>query len=565
MKNKILYTITLFCLIVTSCHQPDELLPPVARNGINSITVSFLDGSGEFTTIIEEGVTDIVIDIPYYYPVESTNRVTDDMIVKMRARANLDDNVILEPALLFLDLTKTNHFTVINQKKERIAYTVRGNIKKSDACLITDFKVPMYGLSGVINDVTNTISLIAPDDISTPAVADVSVSFHATISPDPSVTPLNYQQEQQFTVTAHDGVTTKTYTVKKEIPEKLPFGIRSGSAKQLFAKKLDDDLGISTLDITRGLSLSDGYLILNSSGQNSTYINALTGEKMGTMELGTVKGEFTNFYATSDDDGNILICNRTPDDGNTFKIWRKSSVEDPTIDLLLEYPTSRAMGTHFSINGSVDGNAIITAPFYGTSASRSREFARWTVVDGALSSATPEIVSISGFLKNNGEGWTTTCDVISTSNTNVNADYFMHSYSEYLCWVNGSTNAIRSKVDYSNNNFVGKSVDFIEFNGAKYAAIDWTNTQTWGSADIVFLLDVTSSGKFSGNLETQTVEAVVWQEKKGVYGARSINPTIRGNYADVLLSVSDHGYYMYLYFVFTNGYVVGYQFDCVMM
>lgn len=557
MKNIVFLVSLIGCLLTTACHQPEELLPPVSRNGLNSITVKFPDGSGEFTAQVDPGSSEIVINIPYYFPENSNNQVTEEMIRKMKAKANLDDNVVIEPALVFLDLSQPTNITVIDQRKERKHYSIRGNIKKSDACLITDFRIPSLGLSGVINDTDQTISLITAEDLSQPVLVEMSTSFHATVAPDPRVDPLSFESGQELTVTAHNGIAKRTYTITKSIPEKVPFGIRTGSAKLLFAKQLNADLGIPSNGQTRGFSLSGDYLVLNTSGANSTCIHALTGEKAGEIDLGALKGANANYYATSDKQGNILICNKTPQGGGSFKIWKMSSTS-ATPELLIDYPTSADMGRRFSINGDINGEAILTAPLYGASPG-STKFARWTIRGGNLSSNTPEIVTLSGFAKT----WTNNCDIICSSPNDVEADYFVNSYSEYLSWVKGASNSQHKKIAYDNNNFVPNAIDHAPFNGAQYIAFDWTNAQTWGSADIVYLLNVTDDSGFTGNLEKKTVGAVVWEAEKGKYGARAL--ASQGSAADVLLRVSDNGYYLYLYFMFTNGYVVAYQFDCIKM
>ena len=45
MKNTIFSFLTAAGLLFAGCHQPDELLPSVSRNGINSVTAQFVKGS----------------------------------------------------------------------------------------------------------------------------------------------------------------------------------------------------------------------------------------------------------------------------------------------------------------------------------------------------------------------------------------------------------------------------------------------------------------------------------------------------------------------------------------
>src|SRR5690606_13617307 len=159
-------------------------------------------------------------------------------------------------------------------------------------------------------------------------------------------------------------------------------------------------------------------------------------------------------------------------------------------------------------------------------------------------------------------------DVIYTSNTDVNSDYFVASYSDNtFAWVNGATNEVRAKLDPISTNYIPNAVDYRRFNNASYVTVNWVNSFTWGAADGVWLLDVTNSADFTGNLETRTSPAVVWEAARDTYGAKAVTPVVaNGNgTGDVALRVSDDGYYLYLYFMFANGYVVGYQFDCIDM
>jgi len=415
------------------------------------------------------------------------------------------------------------------------------------------------GLSGVINESTKTISLVAIDDLE-PATADLTLSYHATISPDPRTEALDYDNNIVLTVTAHDGVTTSQYTVKKEIPNKLPYGIRSGSAKLMFAKQLKADVGITVDNLTGGMAVTNDYVILNTRNAPSIYLNARTGEVAGQIDLGPITGSLTNFYSTADDNGNIFVCNLAPNDG-TFKVWKLTSVTS-TPELFIEWTGSTlAVGRKLSIQGSVDNNAIITAPVLGAVG---QTFARWTVVNGTLTSQIPDLITMSGLTK----GWTTNCDIVYSSDNDVTSDYFVASYSDNtFAWVNGGTNVVSKSLDPISVNYIENAVDYIAFNNAKYATLNWVNSFTWGAADAVWLLDVSSDDNFSGNLETRTCNAVVWECDRDKYGAKGVSPVVaNGNgTGDVALRVSDNGYYMYLYFMFTNGYVVGYQFDCIDM
>src|SRR5690606_6365495 len=97
MKKNIWITfLAAFLAMLSGCHTPDELLPSVSRDGINSIVATFPDGTGEFVGHISpDGDNHIIIPVPYYYPENSDNEVSLSQLKRMRMRANLDDNVIL--------------------------------------------------------------------------------------------------------------------------------------------------------------------------------------------------------------------------------------------------------------------------------------------------------------------------------------------------------------------------------------------------------------------------------------------------------------------------------------
>ncbi len=557
MRKIVSLSLAIVLVALNGCQDPDELLPSVSRDGVNSISATFEDGSGGFIGYISEGSNEIVIPIPFYFPENSNNQVTVEQVSRMRVKANLDDNVIVSPSLLYMDLTKENIITVTDQRKQVKDYVVRGEIRKSSASSIEEFKLPDLGLTGVINENAKTISLVSIDHLE-PSTANVKISAHSTISPDPTVEVLDYNQELEFTVTAHDGITKTVYTLTKVIPEKIQYGIRPGSAKLMFAKKLKADLGITVDNLTGGIAATKDYVVLNTRNANSIYINAKTGEKEGEIDLGPVKGSLSNFYNTADDNGNILVNNLSPNDGS-FKVWKLSSV-NAVPELYIEWNGGEAVGRKLSIAGSLDDNAVITAPILASG----QRFARWTVIGGGLVSQTPEIVQMSGLPK----GWTTNADIVHTSNTDLTADYFVASYSDNtFAWVNGQTNNADLRLDPISTNYIPNAVDYIEFNNAKYTVTNWVNSFSWGAADAVWLLDVSNKVNFSGNLDAGTCDAVVWEAEKNTYGAKGVSPVVvNGNgTGDVALTVSDDGYFMYLYFMFTNGYVVGYQFDAIAM
>ena len=106
------------------------------------------------------------------------------------------------------------------------------------------------------------------------------------------------------------------------MPNKVDRGIRNGSGKVLWSKRLQSDLGITALHLTTSLAVINDYVVLNTRNEAGIYLDRKTGEKVGTMpNMGSIIGGLTNFFATADDGDNILICNLAPNAG-TYKIWR---------------------------------------------------------------------------------------------------------------------------------------------------------------------------------------------------------------------------------------------------
>ena len=555
MKNKILSIISVitFLMGISACHSPEEFNPTVERNIINNLTASFPDDDSDdnsFTSEIDYTNHVITVVFPYNYPKLSDNVLQLSDLKKMRVIADLDNNVYVYPTLLFMDMTKDNFITVKDQTGASTEYKVVAEIRKSNECAITKFNITSLGLSGIINESTKTISLISLESIGE-VLADISISHGATISPDPRTVALNYDQDQKITVTAQNGTTKSTYTVKKEIPEKIAAGLRANSAKLIWAKKLTD-IGISSSDMTTGIAVTNDYVVINERAKNPIYLNAKNGEKAGTMNISFV-GSLTNFYTTSDKDGNILFTNLTPNAGPAFTVWKASGV-DQAPEKYIEFTTSLAMGRKLSVSGSLNNNAIITAPIYATSG----QFARWQVENGVLKSQTPDIITAQGI-----GAWGTNADVIYSDPTDLTSDYFTTFYAEprNLCWMDGKTNSIKNKGVALDGNYVPNAVDHAVFNKVEYVASNLVNPWSWGTADNIYLFDLSS-----GSLGTQAIDfGSTGLGINGNYGSKILGNT-NGNYCgDVVLKVSDDGYYMYIYFMFCNGYVGCVQCDCIDM
>ena len=550
MKNIFKFSIiaTLCALCIVACQSPEDLTPSVSREGINSLTASFPDDNSDenkFVSEIDYVNHVITIVIPYNYPLTSTTVTTVDKITKMRIKANLDDNVSIEPALLYLDLSKENNIILTDQTRLKIPYKIVAEIRKSNACAITKYEIQSLGLVGIIDEATKKISLITADDLGS-VLASVTISHGATISPDPSKQALNYDQIFTVTVTAQDGKSTATYTVKKDVPQKTELGLRPNSMKLLWAKKLVD-LGITAKNMTTGIAAIDKYLVINTRAENSIYLDGKTGAVVGNIDLGTNKGSLVNFYASADDGNNILISNLTPNAGPAFIINKISGING-TVEPFINYSTTIALGRKISVAGNINTNAIITAPVYSSAGN----FARWQVVNGVLVSQTPTMATAAGV-----PSFGNNADIIYTDPSNLNSDYFASFYAApyKFTWYNGSTNEVKQTGDLISSNWIMNAVDYVVFNKSPYALHNSVNSFTWGSDDSIYMYDL------NGNTLSSKIKVC----DPGLYGAKALGEQNANGTGDVAFRVSSDGYYLYVYFMFTNGYVVCAQFDCISM
>ena len=557
MKNKILSAISLIVLILSigACQSPEELDPAtVGRSGINNLIASFADDDSDensFESEINHDTRVITVVFPYNYPRLSDNVLQVSALKKMRVRAYVDNNVYVTPSLLYMDMTHENTITVKGLKGS-VDYKVVPEIRKSNACAITKFELPSVGLSGIINEEAKKISLVAFENIGE-ILAEVTLSHGATISPNPMVVPLNYDENVQLTVTAQNGTTKAVYTVTKEIPEKLAAGMRASSAKLLWARKLTD-IGITSKNLTTGIAATDDYVVLNERGNaQAIYVNAKTGENAGSINISQFAGNLTNSYVTADDANNILFTNLTPGGGAAFTVWRVKGVNG-TPEKYIEFPVTSAMGRKLSVIGSLDGDAIITAPYYGTSG----QFARWQVVGGSLKSQTPDLVIAKGL-----GSWGFNADVIYSNPSDPASDYFASYYStpRGLSWFDGATNEIKSTGREISPNWIQNAVDYAVFNKVAYVLSNSVNSFTWGKDDTIYLFDIAGGTLGNEPLDFGDNGLKIF----GNYGGNALGVQNANGTGDVALRVSPDGYYLYIYFMFTNGYLGCIRCDCMDM
>lgn len=558
-------------LSFAACQEPEVLLPAEANKGINNLTVyptwdgyHTADASG-FTSKIDYEKRVITIQVPYTLPVESDNVQKLENYKKVWVQFNLDDNATLEPKLTTIDLTQTYKVTLTDQKKEQSEWTIKAALAKSSACDIESFAIPSLGLTAVIDKSSATASLIYFEQLKN-VFAEVVVSPHAKIVPDPATTAFwcSPDEPKKFTVIAQDGVTSREWTLQQTEPARVEEGIRPESGKMLWTTKLSA-AGVTKLDMTTGIAVTDDYVILNTRGEDPIVLDAKKGTTVGTMSLGSIKGATSSYYMTSDHKGHIVINNRVPDDGGVFRVWRMRDINS-TPELFIEYATTDVYGDHISVWGDVYGDATVQAAYCGWTSTGSTSTLTWTVKGGQTVSMQPYWCQISGV-----GGWTNG-DAIRLG-TDATADFLACGYSmNKLTWVDGATNAALNYVQGTLTGNEGmKAIDAVPFNGINYVAATMETFFTWGVAGGMWVMEAKYPQTFSGSLELDASldpDCVVYGLDRGeggygIYGGRANDGTNGNAIQDVKLHVTKDGYFMYAYFMFCNGYVGCIQFDCI--
>ena len=188
MKRILHILFTLLALPLAAGCQPEYVLPTAQRQGITSLVAycAFGDYEGQEIGRLEiddPEATRYVIPIPWYFP-ENSDDITTPYMLKMRVRASLEANCKIEPPLTVLDLTEENHFTYTDATGASRDIVITGERVRSSKCEIVSFMTKRPPLSGIIDKEKRIVSLVTANDLSV-TEASVTLSAHATISPDP--------------------------------------------------------------------------------------------------------------------------------------------------------------------------------------------------------------------------------------------------------------------------------------------------------------------------------------------------------------------------------------------
>ena len=543
-------------LAFTGCAEEENVAPTANREGITSLSAYFTSGTyqdklaAQLSTTSSE-TTDYVIPIPYYYPEESDYVPSEDM-KNMKVTAKLENNCFLSPGLGVLDLTKKNEFTYTNPYGEQKKITISGQLTHLNKCAIKSFMAEPGDLTGVIDEESKTISLVTAADLSE-MTADVVLDPHATISPDPSV-PHNFNDGFEFTVTADNGVDKSTYKVMKQIPQKMDNGYRAGSEKELFVNDMTT-LGVKDPNaIHPTLACVGNFVVLNlGDGSAPQYFRKATGSKVGTIALGEAKATGA---ITSDNAGNMLICNYA-DNGQTLNIYKTNDVtKAPTKLISYTNGLGVGIGARLHVQGDLNSNAVITATPYSCN-----NAIRWIVKDGRVGNPENILMSVAAWGAQDDAAKVVGVDAEGKNGSIV--DYYQGGACQmyYLSDWKTSANLVQ---DNSGNawGYNTAAIDVRPFNKARYLALfEMGYWPDWGLTGHIYLYDASNPASVTGTTDGSSMlkYAYTIPDNFGSVGYAS-----DGRFADVLVTPSEDGYFLYIFYA-SNTHLSfgGIQVDCI--
>ena len=549
-------------MLFASCQKPQFVEPTADRQGITSLSAIFTFGPFIDSEIVRYQIEDpnaerFVIPIPFYYPESSFDETTPYM-TKVRVQAELQPNCTIEPSLgdALLDLTQENWFTYTNAQGESRPICITGERVKSNKCELISFAITDPAITGVLDKAARTVTLITVDDLAA-CTAKVQLSAHATISPDPAQVR-DYNEPVTFTVTAHNGVNKTEYVVAKGLPEKIEKGFNLNTVEQLFNFDPVSMLGMPayTEGIAPSLAYVDGKLVIASNGPAPIYVNAKTGVKEGTVNLGSAEA-----YSVTNDEGKyILYCNHA-NGGETFNIWRSTGVNvEPELYHSFTNTTALPMGAKMKVNGSLDGDALIVITNEGVAGVT--ESGMITVVEvkgGAI--VNTSVVDLSG-VGTWGEAPVNIGTVVAAS-TDMADGWFTSQYepSEFR-WIKGDgTLGAAISSDMTGWGLNPNCLDAKTFNNVEYVTLFVvSHFPAWGMGPELYLYDVTDKAQVTGGDVTQVPGTVL--------SNRAITWYQTGSYAiasgDVVLAPSADGFTFQIFYYDHNSQVIGgYAADCI--
>ena len=548
MKKNLPYFLLLL-LATISCKVVDPFEGvELGTMGITSVTAEFTgelyenDPSASFSAQPDENNV-ILIEIPYYYPQTSDNEVSEDLLKNMRVQATLATGTYIRPAVGVMDLTQTHVITAYDSAGRTIEYELSAQITKSSDCVFESFIVTSNEVvyNGIISG--NTISLLVTEEELTNCTVEYTVSAHATVSG--YTEGMTIREGDVFTVTAHNGVDQTEYSISFSLPEKLSYGARAGSGRNLWTDYFST-MGI-TVSYPLRLAAQEDYLYILSAGSTIHQFNRKNGTYLGTVSLPT---GYTVNSMVSDEAGNIIFANDAAS-GSPLQVYVLSSFDDTPRELI-NYTSSAgqiALG-NIRVAGDVNSNAVITANYSGQGFGGQGR--AWQITNGTAEEATTVRFGLGSTL------WNTYNGCIAPASDNLSDGLFALGYWSYydLYYTADFTSSTAVLTGIASANDNPNSISTATFNGARYLAFGIGAHFTYSAAPYFAVYESTSPTDIAS---AELYTAVYTDFKVGGHSGDSSTSS-----SDVLIVISEDGYYMDVYLVDRNyGILTCYEFDCI--
>ena len=558
--KKLYYLLMVSIFAVASCQEPQYIEPTADRQGITSLTARFTSTSEKYEGAVlaklnveDPDVNEFIIPVPWFYPEESTDPTSIHM-TRVRLEAELAPNCRIDPPLAMVDLTEENYYTFTNAQGESREIMITGKRTKSAKCNLMTFTLTKpYQIEGFINEDTKEVYLFTTDDLDGFS-AEATVCAHATLQTDLAVKK-NYNNEQEVTVMAQDEKTTCTYKIIKKYPNKIPYGFRASSARQLFNLDPVARLGFPEAKETvySSLAYADGKLVISlANGTSPVYCDPLTGLMLGEMNVGGVDVA----AITNDEGGNILVSTHAESEGTVTLYKTKSVSAAPEQFHSFVNDSDVPVGYNLKVNGNIDQDAVIILAHEGVDGvTATGKYTKIVVTGGQVVST--ETVDLSGLGLVWGSAPVHGAKVVPVSNkpeSGVMLCYYSDNIIHYV--VDGKITASRNLADDGvTTNYNTNVMEAKTFNNAPYVIhMVSSHFPMWGIEPQIRIWDVSDPKAVKDATPIIEHHSTEWYQT-GYQGCAA---------ADVIMGASADGFKVYIYYWDHNASVIaGFVADCI--
>ncbi|MEJ5964058.1 DUF5018 domain-containing protein [Pedobacter immunditicola] len=554
MKNlSLVYLfIVSLCLSLGACKKADEAV----RNTSSELADIYgtLEGMGSsrlFEPRFSANKDTIYFDIPYYYPVDSEHEVD---LSKIILRSTVPSDAIVTPALgTIQDVSKPFVLNITSGSGDTKSYVVVskkiGDVSVTSANVVIQNGTGSQQIEAVIKGAEILFYILPGTDVSSVKL-NLQINNHSNSS-IPNGTTINLSQSVPLTITGVDGV-KKTYALIATEPVKLDYGV--GINRRIWLKTAAE-LGF-TANMETSLAVTGDYLVTVVRTNPAAYrvYNRHTGAYIKNLAL---PFSALAFQVVNDASGNLIGTTYGAKNGK-FIAYKWSNI-DATPVKLFDWTNNNpagitgdgGVGRRLNIYGDVEKDAVIMS-----AAGQSAVIYKWRIVNGTLVSNTPEIINYKSLVGGAATFMGYNADAQPTS-TAANTNYFIN-YQFEIGHVNGVSH--ERTIGFANEAAVFGifhfATDYIEFNGAKYLAVQkFVKSYSYNNA-VLGLFDVTESSKINLSATDPRYSTFNIYNSEEFLGA-----TTNGNgTGDVCVALSADKERMQVYMLLTNGGIMAHEF-----